>query len=162
MEATLRLIPRVIDTEDGCAREMTGISDGNNDDGKDSRDVTPSSLLYYETVCKGKNGHADTVRVTVDRGVLNPRTLFDYFLYLNDPTKVRAHGKQATGTGQCRICVFVPTSRGKEGAAAATADYEVVAAVREALEECRFRLGKEIGTEVRTLDVVRLRFWRVE
>ena len=81
---------------------------------------------------------------------------------------MRAHGKQAVGTGQYRSCVFVPsTSKGKEegsaaAAAAAIADEEIVAAAREAAEKCRSRLGKNLGTEVRTLDGVRFRFWRAE
>ena len=47
---------------------------------------------------------------------------------------MRAHGKQAAGTGQYSSCVSMTTSKGKDGAAAATADYKIVAAAREAVE----------------------------
>ena len=49
---------------------------------------------------------------------------------------MRDHGKQTAGTGQYRSCVFVPNLRGKDGAMAATVDYKIVAAAREAVEEC--------------------------
>ena len=48
---------------------------------------------------------------------------------------MRDHGKQTAGTGQYRSCVFVPNLRGKDGAMAATVDYKIVAAAREAVDD---------------------------
>ena len=86
-------------------------------------------------MCGGKTRHAKTIRVMLDRKAFKPCTLFDCFIYLHDPTKARSHSKQAAGTDRNRSCLSVPTSRGKEGEATATADYEIVAAVKEAVEE---------------------------
>ena len=44
----------------------------------------------------------------------------------------------------------------------ATTDYDILAAAIEAVEEFRSRLGKDLGTEVRTLDIVQFRFCRVK
>uniref|UniRef100_A0A7S2A4F0 peptide-methionine (S)-S-oxide reductase n=1 Tax=Trieres chinensis TaxID=1514140 RepID=A0A7S2A4F0_TRICV len=58
---------------------------------------------------------------------------------LHDPTKVRAHGKHAGGTGQYRSCVFA-------------SDRGTAEAARSALEDCQEQLGKELSTEVRLMD----------
>ena len=143
IEATLRRLPGVIDTEAGYAGGMTGIGENYNTIGTTTTTARtpgtspPSPPPYYKTVCGGKTGHAETVRLTLDEELLNQRTLFDCFLSLHDPTKVRYPIRQAAGTGQYCSCVFVPTSRGKDGAATATKDYDIVAAAIEAVEECQ-------------------------
>ena len=40
----------------------------------------------YESVCTGKTGHAETVRVTYDNEKVKFGTLCKFFLYLIDPT----------------------------------------------------------------------------
>ena len=110
MEAALRRLPGVIDTEAGYAGGMTGIGDNNDGVGEKKTTTTartmgmspPSPPLSYEMLCGGKTGHVNTVRVTLDGEMLNPRTLFDCFLSLHNPTKARSHGKQASGTGHYR------------------------------------------------------------
>ena len=108
MEAILLCLPRVIDTEDGYAEGMTGIGDNGSNIGATTTTARtmgmspPSPPLSYEMLCGGKIGHVNTVRVTLDGEMLNPRTLFDCFLSLRNPTKSRAHGKQAAGTGHYR------------------------------------------------------------
>ena len=73
-----RYLGRIRQGDDGDRRQQQQRrSKNDNDDGKDNGDKTP---LSYETVCGGKTGHAETVRVTLDREVLNPHTLFDCFL----------------------------------------------------------------------------------
>ena len=109
MEATLRRLPGVIDTEAEYSGGVMWI--GNNNGNVAATTTTtemlmgmspPSPPLSYEMLCGGKTGHVNTVRVTLDGEMLNPRTLFDCFLSLHNPTKARAHGKQAAGTGHYR------------------------------------------------------------
>jgi len=87
--------------------------------------------------------------VEFDPQVLNPRILLDCFLALHDPTKVRAHGKHAYGTGQYRSCIFLPTGSYIQGVA------------REALDDCQAQLGKELSTEMRVMDADKW-FWVAE
>lgn len=101
----------------------------------------------YEQVCQGDTGHAEVVMVEFDPTVLDTRTLIDCFLALHDPTKVRAHGKHAAGTGQYRSCIFLPFD----------SDNDVINIARQALEDCRMQLG-EISTRV-NLDEW---FWEAE
>ena len=170
VEADIRRLPGVIDTEARYAGGVMGIGDDDDNVGATMTMTTVgttgmsflSSPLSYETVCGGKTGHAETVRVTLDAEASNPRTLFNRFLSLHNLTEMIAHGEQAAGTVRYRIFVFVPTSKGKEGEAASTADYNIVATAREAAEERQSRLGKDLGAEVRTLDRVRFQFRRAE
>ena len=100
----------------------------------------PSSpIVTYEEVCQGDTGHAEVVQVTFDPNILKPRVLFDCFLALHDPTKVRAHGKHAKGTGQYRSCIFVTSE-------------EMLAIASQTLEECQHQLQKEISTELRLME----------
>jgi methionine-S-sulfoxide reductase len=104
----------------------------------------------YAQVCDTDTGHAEVVQVTFDPHILTPRVLMDCFLTLHDPTKVRAHGKHAAGTGQYRSCVFV-----------ITAELEQIA--QEAIHDCKVQLGKDLSTEVRRMEVDLSRwFWRAE
>jgi len=93
----------------------------------------------YEEVCSGNTGHAEVVSVVYDPDVCPTSILFDCFLAMHDPTKVRAHGKHALHTGQYRSCVFVES-----------VDTEKVA--RECLEDCQQELTKELSTEIRKMD----------
>jgi methionine-S-sulfoxide reductase len=120
IEYAFRRLPGVMDTQVGYAGGTT---------------TAPT----YEDVCKSETGHAEVVRVTFDRNVLDPRILIDCFLSLHDPTKVRAHGKHAEGTGQYRSCAFVITA-------------EMQSLLDSALHECREQLNKDLCTDVRKMD----------
>jgi len=92
----------------------------------------------YQDVCEGTTGHAEVVSVVYDPDVCPSDVLFDCFLAMHDPTKVRAHGKHALYIGQYRSCIFVTG-----------AETEQVA--RDCLEQCRRQLGKDLSTEVRPM-----------
>jgi len=131
VEFAFRRLPGVVSTEAGYAGGTT---------------TSPT----YEDVCEMETEHAEVVRVTFDPSVLNPRMLVDCFLALHDPTKVRAMGKHARGTGQYRSCIFVTN-----------AELEHVA--REALDECQRQLDKDLSTEIRTMsDDLYSWFWAAE
>jgi len=131
VEAALRRLPGIINTEVGYAGGNT---------------CNPT----YESVCKGNTGHAEVVLVEYDPQVVDLCTLVESFLALHDPTKVRAHGKHAEGTGQYRSCVFLVDAKDEK-----VAD--------EALTKCQIQLEKELITEVRHIDDdLNLWFWRAE
>jgi len=92
----------------------------------------------YPSVCDGKTGHAEVVKVVFDPDVLPYDVLFDCFLSMHDPTKVRSHGKHAEGTGQYRSCMFCQKP-------------EIYQAALSALERCRNQLGKELSTDLRLI-----------
>jgi methionine-S-sulfoxide reductase len=119
----------------GIASTRVGFAGGHSNINNPSH-VTTS----YEQVCQGHTGHAEVVRVDFLPTVLSPRTLFDCFLALHDPTKTRAHGKHAQGTGQYRSCIFVQ-------------DQELASIARQALDDCAAQLGKELSTELRLLSM---------
>jgi peptide-methionine (S)-S-oxide reductase len=121
VEFALRRLPGVVETTAGYAG---------------SDDASPPT---YQQVCQGDTGHAEVVRVDFDPNILHPRILLDCYLALHDPTKVRAHGKHAAGTGQYRSCIFLPT------------DSLLQQHVQEALESCQKQLNKELSTEVRAM-----------
>jgi peptide-methionine (S)-S-oxide reductase len=131
VEAALRRLPGVVETEVGFA-------------GGTMPDPT------YEDVCHQDTGHAEVVLVTFDPTVLSARVLIDSFLALHDPTKVRALGKRAAGTGQYRSSVFV-------------LDANMAQVASEALQDCRSQLQRELSTEVTILgDNPSLWFWKAE
>lgn len=98
-----------------------------------------TALPTYRGVCGGKTGHAEVVWILYDPEVCPSNTLFDCFLAMHDPTKVRAHGKHAQYTGQYRSCIFVTN--------AAT---ERVA--QDCLERCAEQLTKELTTDIRLME----------
>jgi hypothetical protein len=67
--------------------------------------------------------------------ILSPKILMDCFRAFHDPTIVCAVGKHLQGTGQYRSCIFV-TSHEMDGIA------------REALNDCRRQLNKDLSTHV--------------
>jgi len=83
--------------------------------------------------------------VVFDPGVLDPRVLLDCFLAMHDPTKVRAHGKHAAGTGQYRSCIFIPSS---DGGVVVDNDSDLGTIALRAVGEGRTQLGKELSTQV--------------
>lgn len=103
----------------------------------------------YEQVCRDETGHAEVVLVEFDPSVLCPAVLFDCFLACHDPTKVRAHGKHATQTGQYRSCILLPENSRCESAA------------YKALARCQSQLDKDLSTEVRLMQGLDW-FWRAE
>jgi peptide-methionine (S)-S-oxide reductase len=137
VEAALRRLPGVIDTTVGYA-------------GGGQEPFSPA--LTYEQVCQGATGHAEVVRVKFHPSILAPRVLLDCFLAMHDPTKVRAHGKHAHGTGQYRSCILL------DGAAASPRDEKeeeeetLVGTAHQALTDCRAQLGKELSTELCVLN----------
>ena len=92
----------------------------------------------YTNVCKGDSGHAEVVKVVFDPDVLPYDVLFDCFLSMHDPTKVRSHGKHAEGTGQYRSCIFCENP-------------EIYQAALSALRRCRKQLGKDLSTDLRLM-----------
>lgn len=126
VEFALRRIPGVVSTQVGYAGGST-----------------PQPT--YEQVCASDTGHAEVVHVEFDPAVLESRILFDSFLALHDPTKVRAHGKHAQGIGQYRSCIFV-------------SDDDMKAAANAALEDCRLQLNKELSTDLHAAT----HFWPAE
>jgi peptide-methionine (S)-S-oxide reductase len=126
IECALRRLPGVVSTLVGYAGGTT---------------MAPT----YEEVCHMETAHAEVVQVTFDPTVLDPRILVDCVLALHDPTKVRAHGKHAQGTGQYRSCVFITQDA-------------MQSVVEAALLECQEQLKKELSTQVRRMDP-RLESW---
>lgn len=141
VEFALRRLPGVVSTKVGFAGGCTGSS--------------TSSPPTYEQVCATETGHAEVVQVEFDPTALEPRILFDCFLALHDPTKVRAHGKHAQGTGQYRSCIFIGTDNDSNDDTLAVAAYA-------ALEACREQLQKELSTEVAVVLPAKLSFWPAE
>eukprot|EP00537_Pseudo-nitzschia_pungens_P007613 CAMPEP_0172360168 /NCGR_PEP_ID=MMETSP1060-20121228/4244_1 /TAXON_ID=37318 /ORGANISM="Pseudo-nitzschia pungens, Strain cf. cingulata" /LENGTH=678 /DNA_ID=CAMNT_0013082085 /DNA_START=59 /DNA_END=2095 /DNA_ORIENTATION=- len=92
----------------------------------------------YKDVSKGETGHAEVVSVVYDPEVCPNTVVFDCFLAMHDPTKVRAHGKHALNTGQYRSCIFLSSVALEQTA-------------RECLNQCREQLGKELGTDIRLM-----------
>lgn len=104
----------------------------------------------YESVCCTDTGRAEVVRVTFDPHILSPKILMDCFLAFHDSTMVHAVGKHLQGTGQYRSCIFV-TSHEMEGIA------------RDALNDCRRQLNKDLSTHVCRMDMdVDSWFWKAE
>ncbi|VEU44761.1 unnamed protein product [Pseudo-nitzschia multistriata] len=97
-----------------------------------------TSSPVYKDVSGGSTGHAEVVSVVYDPGMCPSSVLFDCFLAMHDPTKVRAHGKHALNTGQYRSCVFVEDASLEEVARGCT-------------EQCRSQLGKELSTDIRLM-----------
>ena len=129
VEASLRRLPGIVSTEAGYA--------GGNK-------VSPT----YKEVCDGKTGHAEVVKIVYDPDVCPNNMLFDCFLAIHDPTKVRAHGKHSQ-SGQYRSCMFVTSAE--------------VEHARSRLEKCREQLGKELSTEIRLVKPADDPwFWRAE
>ena len=127
VEFALRRLPGVLETKAGYAGGKRDIDAG----------LTHQKLVTYERVCQGDTGYAEVVQIDFDPTVLHPRVLLDCFLALHDPTKVRAHGKHAKGTGQYRSCIFLPLHS------------KLLPIVNDALKECSSTLRKELITEVR-------------
>ena len=121
VEHALRRLPGVLETVAGYC-------------GGDCPNVT------YKRVCQGDTGYAEVVRVDFDAATLDPRVLFDCFLALHDPTKVRAHGKHATGSGQYRSCIFLPL------------DSTLLPVAQDALNDCGAQLNKDVATDLRRLN----------
>ena len=92
----------------------------------------------YRDVCDGDTGHAEVVKVVFDPDVLPYDVLFDCFLSMHDPTKVRSHGKHAEGIGQYRSCILCENP-------------EIYQAALSALERCQQQLGKELSTDLRLI-----------
>jgi len=94
-----------------------------------------SHSVTYEEVCQGNTGHAEVVKVCFDPTILPADVSLDCFLALHDPTKTRALGKHAVGTGQYRSCIFVQSTT-----------LETIA--HKCIDDCRAQLGKELSTEI--------------
>jgi len=75
----------------------------------------------YETVCSGRTGHAEAVRIRFDPTVVSYRELLEVFFVIHDPTTLNRQGHDA-GT-QYRSAVFYHAPEQKQIAE------EVIAAV---------------------------------
>jgi peptide-methionine (S)-S-oxide reductase len=129
VEAALRRLPGIVSTTVGYTGGMT---------------ENPT----YKDVCQLVTGHAEVVQVVFDPNVLNPRVLLDCFFAMHDPTKVRAHGKRAQGTGQYRSCIILKQE----------SVTEMKELAQDALDECQNQLGKDICTVISYLS----KFWAAE
>ena len=119
VEFALRRLPGVLATETAYAGGST---------------LSPS----YRDVCEGRTGHAEVVKISFDPDVMQYDVLFDCFLSMHDPTKVRSHGKHAEGTGQYRSSIFCENP-------------EIYQAALVSLGRCREQLGKELSTDLRLM-----------
>ena len=119
VEFALRRLPGVLATETAYAGGST---------------LSPS----YRDVCEGRTGHAEVVKIAFDADILHYDVLFDCFLSMHDPTKVRSHGKHAEGTGQYRSSIFCENP-------------EIYQAALSSLGRCRDQLGKDLSTDLRLI-----------
>ncbi|KAL7581361.1 hypothetical protein ACA910_021956 [Epithemia clementina (nom. ined.)] len=145
VEAALRRLPGVVSTTVGYAGGGRTSSSNNNNN---NNNAPPT----YQQVCEGHTGHAEVVQVEFDPRILSPRTLFDCFLALHNPTKVRAHGKHAIGIGQYRSCIFLSTN-------------QLESMAWQAISDCQRELasGREVVTEVQVMkDTIPPWFWPAE
>jgi peptide-methionine (S)-S-oxide reductase len=126
IEAAFREIPGVVDAEVGYTGGTT---------------EHPS----YKSVCSGRTGHAEAVRVEFDPAQVSYEDLLGAFWRIHDPTQVNRQGPDV-GT-QYRSAIFTHSPE-QESAARASLD---------ALVSAR-RWGRPIATEI----VPAGPFWRAE
>lgn len=97
----------------------------------------------YRTVCSGKTGHAEVVKVSYDPDQVSYDELLDVFFGLHDPTQINRQGPDHGS--QYRSVVFTESD-------------DEVAAVRAAIARNQPRFSKPIVTEVARAAP----FWRAE
>ena len=161
VEMALRRLPGVVSTVVGYAG---GVQAQNTDQngGEFPRLGLPPS---YTQVCDCNTGHAEVVWLEYDPQVLPCKVLLDCFCAINDPTKLRAHGKHATGTGQYRRCIFIPTTTSTCSTAQQDeASNHLKAMARQVLADCQQQLRKDVVTEVQVMMNQQEQpwFWRAE
>jgi peptide-methionine (S)-S-oxide reductase len=111
----------VYERVDGVLRVESGYSNGHVAD--------PT----YESVCSGRTGHAEVVRVTFDPNVISLREVLEIFFVIHDPTTLNRQGNDV-GT-QYRSAIYYHT-----------AEQEAVA--REVLAALQERIGPRVVTEL--------------
>jgi len=140
VEYALRRLPGVISTQ-------VGYAGGDNEFSVLTGAPVP---ITYEKVCKGQTGFAEVVQMTFDTEICNPEVLFECFLALHDPTKVRAHGKHERKVGQYRSCIFALSEN-------------VTTVAKKVLNKCKDQLDKELCTDLELIHPDdKLWFWKAE
>ena len=76
----------------------------------------------YESVCSGRTGHAEVVRVEFDPGVVTYRDLLGVFFTIHDPTTLNRQGADV-GT-QYRSVIFYHSPEQKAAAEELMAEFE--------------------------------------
>ena len=138
VEYALRRLAGVISTQVGYAGGETG---------------TTTNPPTYEQICQGTTGHAEVVQLIIDPTICIPAQLFDCFLSMHDPTKVRAHGKHAIHTGQYRSSIFVSNQNQNQN---------LKVQAEEALLRCAMQLQKTLSTEIYVVEGPKNKFWKAE
>jgi peptide-methionine (S)-S-oxide reductase len=117
-------IEAVFEQVQGVLSAVSGYSNGDDPD--------PT----YESVCSGRSGHAEVVRVTFDPAVIHLRDVLEIFFVVHDPTTLNRQGNDV-GT-QYRSAIYFEQSG-------------QVTVVNEVLQQVKDLHGSRVVTQVEAL-----------
>ena len=75
----------------------------------------------YESVCSGKTGHAEVVKISYDPDIINLPSIFEIFFTIHDPTTLNRQGNDVGS--QYRSAIFYNSEDQKKLATAAIKKY---------------------------------------